>query len=365
VRLAWGVVTGVEREAQGIQHLSVALDDGVAGRAIAYPALSGHCEPGDRVLLNTTAVDLSLGTGGSHFVVARAEDGSRPALDAPGPGHIMKLRYTPLQIDTGAVEEQGSPHHADMAEAEDLGGMPAVCCSLHSHVPLVAAAAKACRPGARIAYCMTDAAALPLPLSDVVRDSREAGLLDTTVTCGQAFGGEIEAVNVHSGLLAARHVARADIAIVAIGPGVVGTATRFGHGGVAQGEAVNAVAALGGAPVFSLRISFADERPRHRAVSHHSLVALSRVTLAPAHVAVPHLPADQAVSVEAALADAGVWERHIRVEPMPATGEPDMRGVRVTTMGRSIAEDPSFFEAAFAAGRVAANLMADAAQTGA
>jgi len=365
VRLAWGVVTSIEREAQGIQHLSVAFDDDVCGRAIAYPALSGPCHVGDRVLLNTTAVDLSLGTGGSHFVVARAEDDARPALDAPGPGHIMKLRYTPLQIDTGAVEEQGSPHHTAMAAADDLGGMPVVCCSLHSHVPLVAAAAKARRAGVRIAYCMTDGAALPLPLSDVVRECREAELLDAAITCGQAFGGEFEVVNLHSGLLAARHVVAADIAIVAIGPGVVGTATRFGHGGVAQGEAVNAVAALGGAPIFALRVSFADERPRHQAVSHHSLVALSRVALAPARVAVPSLPVDQAAAVEAALADAGVWERHVRAATATSSGAPDMRGVRVTTMGRSIAEDPAFFEAAFAAGRVAADLLADAAEPGA
>ncbi len=187
----------------------------------------------------------------------------------------MKVRYTPLQVDVLSVEEQGSPHHAVMKEARTLSGMPVACCGLHSHVPLVAAAVKEADPNLKVAYCMTDFASLPLALSDMVRAARGAGLIDETISCGQAFGGGLEAVNLHSGLLAARHVVRADVAIVAIGPGVVGTATPFGHGGIAQGEAINAVASLGGMPVAVLRISFADERPRHQGVSHHTLTALS------------------------------------------------------------------------------------------
>ena len=199
-------------------------------------------------------------------------------------------------------------------------------------------------PSLKIAYCMTDFAALPLALSDMVRAARGAGLIDATISCGQAFGGGLEAVNLHSGLLAARHVVRADVAIVAIGPGVVGTATPFGHGGIAQGEAINAVASLGGVPVAALRISFADERPRHRGVSHHTLTALSDIALGRAVIAVPELPEEYAERVEDALDDAGVFDRHVRADSDGATKAlPSMRGLEVTTMGRSYGDDPAFF----------------------
>lgn len=355
MRLVWATVSSVERENADLQELTVSMDDGREGRALCYPRLSGRCAPGDRVLLNTTAVDLALGTGGAHFVVARAGDGV--ALDEPSGGHVLKGRYLPLQVDVLSVESQESPDHEVMRAAVSLGGMPVVCCGLHSQVPLVAAAIKRAEPGAKVAYCMTDHAALPLALSGVARASRDAGLIDLTVTCGQAFGGDLEAVNLHSGLLAARHVGRAAVAIVAIGPGVVGTATPFGHGGVAQGEAVNAVAVLGGKPIACLRVSFADARERHRGVSHHSVAALRHIALAPAKVAVPSLPEEFSDAIDEALAAAGVWSLHERVvSPEGSLEPPSLRGVEVTTMGRGPAEDPAFFSAAFAAGEIASRV---------
>ncbi len=170
---------------------------------------------------------------------------------------------------------------------------------------------------------------MPLALSDLVAARVDAGLIDTTVTCGQAFGGDLEAVNLHSGLLAARHVAHADVAIVAIGPGVVGTATPFGHGGVAQGEAINAVSVLGGTAVACLRVSFADSRERHRVVSHHTLVGAHPRGARAGLVAVPTLPEDYAEQLESALDSAGVWERHRRADARAgAIPAPDLRGVR-------------------------------------
>ncbi len=355
--LAWATVSSVSGAASGIQRLDVSFDDGSEGTAVNYTALVGEVAEGERVLLNATAVGLGLGTGGSHFVVAAVRSGEGIALDAPSGGHIMKMRYSPHQLDVVSVESQESSHHAAMRQATDLAGMPVVCCGLHSQVPLVAAAVKQADPSLRIAYVMTDEAALALPLSDVIRASVAGGLIDETISCGQSFGGGLEAVNLHSGLLAARHVALADVAIVAIGPGVVGTATPFGHGGVAQGEAVNAVAVLGGRPVACLRVSFADARERHRGVSHHTLSALSTIALAGASVAVPSLPEQFADAVDTALEEAGIWDRHARADASAGrTAPPDMHGVAVTTMGRGFADDPAFFAAAFAAGEVAARL---------
>jgi Protein of unknown function (DUF3866) len=357
MRLVWASIVAVEESFLDYQLLDVQPDDGDGGIAICYPSLTGGCAVGDRVLLNTTAVDLDLGTGGRHFVVARANGIEGVALDRSGGGHIMKLRYTPMQCDVVSVESPESPHHATMSQARVLGGMPAVCCGLHSQVPLVAAAAKEWDPNLRIAYCMTDSASLAMPLSEVVRASVAAGLLDTTISCGQSFGGELEAVNLHSGLLAARHVAGSDVAIVAVGPGVVGTATPFGHGGVAQGEAINAAGALDGAPIAVLRLSFADLRERHRVVSHHTLAALNTVALSPAIIAVPALPSELAEQVASSLKTSAVWDRHRAAECGPQVAEaPDMRGVSVTTMGRGPADDPAFFAAAYAAGNVAARI---------
>ena len=359
MRLVWARVNGVSLSADDIQELSVALDDGSDGIALSYPALAGSCAPGDRVLLNTTAVGLDLGTGGKHFVVAVLGEGQGVALDRPSGGHIMKLRYTPLQRDVLAVESPESPDHAAMQEARSLTGMPVVCCGLHSQVPLVAAAIKQADPALRVVYCMTDSASLALPLSTVMRAAVSAKLVDATISCGQAFGGRYEAVNLHSGLLAARHVARADAAIVAIGPGNVGTGTPYGHGGISQAEAINAVAVLAGSPVAVLRLSFADKRERHRVVSHHTLAALGEITLAPAVVAVPTLPEECAERVRAALEGAGICEKHRCVQAEAGSvPEPDLRGLCVTTMGRSVEDDPAFYSAAYAAGELAARIAA-------
>jgi hypothetical protein len=360
VKLVWGRVASVVDSREGMSRLKVAFEDGTEAEAVCYPRLAGACAPGDSVLLNTTAVGLGLGTGGLHFVVARApraSDAGGVVLDEPSGGHVMKLRYTPLQCDVMSAEAPESPHHEMLARARDAAGLIAVCCGLHSHVPLVAAGVKEIAPGARIAYIMSDQAALPLALSDLVCACTATGLVDASVTCGQAFGGDIEAVNVHSGLLAARHVARADVAIVAIGPGVVGTGTAFGHGGVAQGEAVNAAAAVGARPVAALRVSFADARERHHGVSHHSLVALGRIALARATVVVPALPVEQATAVDEDLEAGGVWARHVRAD---AVGDPlpDARGVTLRSMGRVPDDDPAFFAAPAAAGRFAGGLVA-------
>src|SRR4051794_16927707 len=256
-------------------------------RALAYPALVGEPRVGELVLLNTTALEAGLGTGGYAFVVAGP---ARIPVDPPlGPGHLVKARYTPQQVLVLGVDEQGSPHHERLRDADDLLGMPVVVADLHSSVPAVLAGVRSVRPQARVAYLMTDGGALPAWFSRTVAGLRDAGWLAACVTVGQAFGGDLEAVTLHTGLLAARLVAEADGAVVAQGPGNLGTGTRWGFSGVAAGEAVNAAATLRGRPVAALRVSGADARERHRGVSHHSLTALGRVALAPADVAVPAL----------------------------------------------------------------------------
>jgi hypothetical protein len=346
-------VSSVRREWRGAVELIVDTADGMLP-ALAYVAVVGRPHVGDRVLLNTTALSLDLGTGGYAMVVAVPE---RLPPDRDGPGHVVKARYTPTQTTVLAADEQESPHHELLRDADDVGGMPVVVADLHSALPAVLAGIRATRPGARVVYVMSDGGALPLWFSRSLAGLAEAGWVAATVTVGQAFGGDVEAVTIHSGLLAARHVLAADLAVVTQGPGNLGTGTRWGFSGVATGEAVNATGVLGGRPVATLRISAADPRPRHRGVSHHSLTAYGRVALVPADVVVPLLPGEFGDLVRrsaAALAD-----RH-RVVELPVDGLLDvLRAVPVelSSMGRGLDDDEAYFLSAAAAGRYAASLL--------
>jgi len=335
------------------------LDVRVGGErvpALAYPALVGAVVVGDEVTLNTTAVELGLGTGGYHVVVA-VEGATTDLADA---GRTMKLRYAPSQVAVHAVEET----HRDVIDgAGGLTGTPVVCAPLHSMIAPAAAGAKAAGAAA-VVYVMTDGAALPGPFSRLVPALRDAGVLDGWITCGQAFGGELEAVTIWTALIAAVEVLHADVVIVADGPGNLGTETTWGVSALTNGHALNAAAALGGRPVAALRISFADARERHRGVSHHSLTILERVCQPDAIVAVPVLEGEQRGVVWDALRSRRLEERHQLVETdgRPALDVLSARGLDVRSMGRTVTEDPAFFLAAGAAGVLAAR-MASGART--
>jgi hypothetical protein len=353
IRWRKGEVVRIRREWPGAMELDVAVPEGEC-RALAYPALVGHPEPGDEVLLNTTALAMGLGTGGYAMVVAIP---NRLPEDPQGPGHLVKARYTPLQATVLGADEQDSPHHDILREADSLDDMPVVVADLHSALPPILCGLYEARPGVRVAYVMQDGGALPAWFSMAAARLREIGWLAGVVTVGQSFGGDIEAVTVHTGLLAARHVLEADVAVVAQGPGNLGTGTRWGFSGVAAGEAVNAAAVLRGRPVAALRVSEGDKRERHLGVSHHSLTAYGRVALAPAKVAVPLLPGDfgERVRDQAEL----LAVRHELV-PVPVGGLHEAlrdSPVRLSTMGRSLEEDLSYFVASAAAGRCAASLL--------
>ncbi len=369
-------MTGVRREWPGALECEVRVDtappgaggDGGAAdapgavvRALAYEQLVGRPVAGDRVLLNTAALARGLGTGGYAMVVALPE--ALPADPPAGPGHLVKARYTPLQAMVLGVDEQESEHHDALAAADDLGGAPVVVADLHSALPAVLAGVRAQVPGARVVYVLTDGGALPAAFSRAVAGLREAGWLAACVSTGQSFGGDLEAATVHTGMLAARLVAGADVLVVAQGPGNLGTGSRWGFSGVAAGEALNAAAVLGGRAVAALRVSQADPRQRHRGLSHHSATAVGRVALAPVDVAVP------AARDEA----GGFWDgvreqarelcapvgRHRLVEVGTAGLDEALARcpVPLSTMGRGLEADRAAFVAAAVAGRHAAALL--------
>lgn len=335
-------VVEVLSERRGLQRVRVCMPDGAEARAYSLTQLTGTCAVGDRVVLNTTAVELGLGTGGWHVVHWNL---ARDELVSPGPDHVMKLRYSSLQLDAG-TDELAHPE-----VDEPLPGTPVVACSVHSQVAMVSLAFAAAAPGRRLVYVMTDGAALPLALSDLVAQLCEHGTLAGTVTAGHAFGGDLEAVSVHSALGLAVHALGADAVVVGMGPGVVGTGTELGNTAVEVAPVLDAARALGGTPVLCVRASDGDGRERHRGISHHTRTAARLTSSSPLVAPVPPEVSE--------LPDVRVQLLEPSLDPATLMAE---AGVRITTMGRDVTKDPLFFAAASAAGELAASLLDPSAE---
>ena len=368
----------------GAQELQVRDSQGREVRALSYPLLVGKASYGDRVVLNSTALDRGLGTGGYAMVAAvlpraGAEPGPRTE-----PGHLVKARYTPTQAMVMGVDEQDSPDHATLRSATSIDAMPVITADLHSALPAIIAgvrlaAEQAGRPQPKIAYIMTDGGALPAWFSQTAATLRGLEWIAATITVGQAYGGEFGGVPVRTGLRAATHGGRADLEGVIRGPSNLGTGTAWGFSGVAVGEAMNAAAVLGGIPVGSLRVSGSDLRERHVGISHHSLTALGKVALAAGQIVVPDFapllsPTDSSPFAQSVIGgtelgariDAQVAElsasapRHtyLSVEATPQLHEALMQvPVRLSTMGRGYGQDPAAFLAAAVTGVHAVDLI--------
>ncbi len=347
--LRTGVVSSILSEREALQRVEIAFGAGLPEPAYVLTRLIGPVGVGDTVVANTTAVELGLGTGGWHVVHWNL---ARDQWVGPGGGRVMKLRYTSLQTDTGAAEEV--PGYRAPA---GLGGRPVVACTLHSQVACVAAAYAAAAPGRRLVYVMTDGGALPLALSDLVAGLRAAGLLAATVTAGQAFGGDHEAVNVTSALEVAVAAAGADAVVVGSGPGTVGTASGTGFSALEASGVVDAVGSGGGRPILAVRVSQSDPRPRHRGVSHHVMAVLAH-----AHesvlLATPRGEAGVLDDLATHLRGDAHGNRHhvFEVDVTSPAAQLESYGIEVTTMGRGPAQDPAFFRWAAAAGVAAAVL---------
>jgi hypothetical protein len=318
-----GTITAVREQLPGLARIEV---DGTP--CVAYVDLTGPVEEGDDVIVNVQARELELGSGGFDVLHANLSRGL--GLSAEPGAHVMKLPYTPIQFAVRHGEEDGEL-------PATLEGAPVVGCSLHSQIAPVCAALR----GRRVAYVQLQGGALALALSDTLRDLRAAGLLELTIGAGACFGGDLDAVSVYSALALAR-ARGADAIVTAIGPGIVGTATTTGHGGTAAAAGLLSAVALGGRGVLALRLSEGDPRERHRGVSHHSASVLELLS-GTCQVAWPAGcpladPPEGAVAV-----DVSGWEAACS-------------GLPLSHMGRGPGDDPWFFAAAFAAGRLARGL---------
>jgi hypothetical protein len=320
-----GTVTSIGERNEGLVRLEV---DGRA--CIAYPRLTGPVALGDEVLVNVQALALELGSGGFDVLYANLTRG----LDLPADegAHVMKLPYTPLQFARKHAEEG-----AELPES--LEGLPVVALSLHSQLAPVCAALA----GVNVSYVQLAGGALPVSFSDAVRTLKGRGLLGLAIGAGACFDGDVDCVNLYSALTVARERG-ARVVVCGIGPGVIGTGTRLGHGGMAAAHTVHAAVALGGQAVLALRLSERDVRERHLGLSHHSEAVLSLSGDA-CRVAWPSgCPIEHAVRGSADEVDVGDWREACADLPL-------------LHMGRGPDEDPWFFAAAFAAGRLAKSLL--------
>jgi hypothetical protein len=351
LKLRRGRVTNVD-------PLTVAVD-GVERRAWADVALIGEVMEGDDVVVNIEAQDLGLGSGGFDVVHVNLTRGLA-GEGSPG-AHVMKLNYSSLQHPVNPIEP-------GFEERRRGAGPPVLVIPLHGHLPPAAWAAAETRPGLRLGYVQSQGGALPGTLSRDVEELRRRELLAGHVTAGAAYGGEHDAISTLGALDAAASRLEWDAAVVGPGPGILGSASRYGHGGVVALESAHAALALGLPTLVGPRLSGSDPRPRHLGLSHHSRSVLE-LLLAPVRVPVPEVEAEMWPTRETLPQEAGEDEpppgaydelleicrdRHdLAVERVDLEGYA-ASGLPTRTMGRELDEDSLFFAAPLAAGRALA-----------
>jgi hypothetical protein len=349
------------------QDLVIELD-GRSRPAIADVALVGAAQAGDEVIVNTQALDLGLGSGGFdvvHVNLTRGCDGEGAAG-----ANVMKLNYTSLQ------------HAVHPVEGERLNlplRRPVAVLALHGQLAPVAWAFARARPDARLGYVQSEGGALPGGRSRTVRALRERGLLAGHITAGAAFGGESEAITTAGALHHALDTLGWDAVVCGPGPGIVGSASTLGHGGLSALDSAHAALALGCETLIVARMSSGDPRERHRGISHHTLTVLD-LLLAPVTVALPAgMRSPVGADLLAGLRPVGLGAVFGGAMPSrPGLALDVERPARITrhdwrratvdlpayassrlsahTMGRGLVQDPLFFGAALAGGGALAEL---------
>ncbi len=340
----------------GIEPLEVEID-GERRRAWADDGLVGSAEMGDEVVVNVEALDLGLGSGGFDILLVNLTRG----LEAAGSvsEHVMKLNYSPLQHPVEPVE-------VAEPDGQSSGPKPPVAViSLHGHLAPLAWAAHQAGHALRVGFVQGAGAALPGGMSRDLVELRDRGLICGHITAGAAYGGEHEAISVAGAIDAAARRLEWDAVVVGPGPGILGSASWLGHGGMAALDAAHAALALEMPTLLCARMSSTDERPRHRGLSHHTATVLEML-LAPVRVPVPEAEiegwpllgerAPEGGSAQAALDDLIeiCTGRHDLAVQRIDLGGYAASGLPTTTMGRSIDDDPLFFASPLAAGRALA-----------
>ncbi|HEX8688864.1 MAG TPA: DUF3866 family protein, partial [Solirubrobacterales bacterium] len=227
LKLRRGVIVGED-------PLTVEID-GARRPAWADTTLLGEMREGDEVVVNVEALDLDLGSGGFDVVHVNLTRGLE-AGGAEGGEHVMKLNYTSLQHPVEPVElpVRDVPHISGKGAPEGAKApMSVLVLPLHAHLAPAAWAVAQAHSGLAVGYVQSGGGALPGALLRDLAELRERGLLCGHIAAAPAYGGEYEALSVAGALDAAVHKLGWDAAIVGPGPGIIGSETRLGHGGMA------------------------------------------------------------------------------------------------------------------------------------
>jgi hypothetical protein len=324
--------------------------DGERRRAWADEILLGPMREGDEVVVNVAALDLDLGSGGFdviHVNLTRGLDGAGVEGE-----HVIKLNYTSLQHPVAPVEAAILLSPAEREQSGPLRGelgAPVLVLPLHGHLAPAAWAVAQAAPGLRVGFVQTAGGALPGSLSRDVAELRKRGLLFGHITAAPSYGGEHEALSTVGGIDAAVHRLDWEAVLVGPGPGIIGSETEYGHGGVEAANSAHAALSLRLPTLISPRLSSSDPRERHVGLSHHTHTVLE-LLLAEVEVAAPE-GCDVLAELETAIGD----RHHLRLAPADLEGYA-ASGLSTTTMGRSLREDPLFFAAPLAAGTVLAGV---------
>jgi hypothetical protein len=297
--------------------------------AWADTALLGEMREGDEVVVNVAALDLGLGSGGFdvvHVNLSRGLDGG------DGGAHVMKLNYSSLQHPVEPVEP-----------ANGVSPVPVLVLPLHGHLVPAAWAMAQAEPGLKVGYVQSAGGALPGSLSRDVAELRERDLLVGHITAAPSYGGEHEAISVAGAIAAAGGALGWEAVLVGPGPGIIGSGTELGHGGIVALDNAHAALSLRCPTMISPRLSSADPRERHIGVSHHTHTVLE-LLLAPVEVAVPEGEPEIAAALEAVPGRHRLCQAEADLDGFEASALP------AGTMGRSLREDPLFFAAPLAAG---------------
>jgi hypothetical protein len=379
LKLRRAIVADADPSPRAEQSMLVELSDapGVTRAAIADVGLVGRAQVGDEVIVNVQALDLGLGSGGFDVVHVNLTRGL--ASQGSAGAHVMKLNYTSLQHAVTPVEDEALELPLDR---------PVAVLALHGQLAPVAWAFAQGSGGARLGYVQTEGGALPGSHSQTVAELRERGLLAGHLTAGAAFGGDGEAITTAGALHHGLRSLSWDAAICGPGPGIVGSASALGHGGMSALDSAHAALALGAPTLLVARMSSGDERERHRGISHHTLTVLD-LLLETVTVALPGgmrspVGTDLRAGLGAVFGGADPARAISDRSTLPLDVERPVRitrhdwrrakvdlpayaacGLPASTMGRTITQDPLFFGAALAGGAALAQMSERTGATGA
>lgn len=335
-------VLEILKEDKDIQELLVLVEE-KKQKAYNYLNISNKACVKDKVLINTTAVELSLGTGGYHFVISNLDNKSKKQSKD---GHIMKLRYTPMQIKVKSIEE--FEEYKNKIEAfKTLKNLPVVTGLLHSMLVPFACSYKYLNNNKKIVYIMTDEGALPAFLSNNIKLLKQKGIIDSVITCGNAFGGDYEAINYKTALIFAKECLDADVVFISMGPGITGTGTKYGFSGVDQANIIDCINLFKGKAIMIPRVSFADKRNRHYGFSHHMITILRDLTFTKAYIPLNIQDKEKLDYVKKQIKENNLDNKNefIYLKEDITKKALDYYGMKVKSMGRNYFDDEEFFKA--------------------